>query len=86
MENVMKYNYIRLETADNGVVLCYEVVAKAESHEGCYADCRTEYKKEVYGWDDVDKAVSKMKALVMYNKSKNEGSEMNEVVPHKNTY
>lgn len=85
MEKEVKYDCIRIEAADNGFVLCYEVIKK-EEHQGTY-ECRSayEYKKEVYPWEGLDKAMAKMKALILFNKNKGEDSDEGKM-PHESEY
>jgi hypothetical protein len=63
MDSRDKYEYIRLDTADNGWILCWEEYKPALKNDQSYYD----YHKEIYSLGDLKKAVDKMLELQMEN-------------------
>lgn len=76
-EDIIKYEYIRLEPAENGFALSYDCVKKNPMKaQSTFENCHSyESKKEVFqttdsvSWDQaLDQAAAKMKELYRYNR------------------
>jgi hypothetical protein len=72
MEREKKYEYIRLEQADNGLILRYEESYKPENKKGVYDDCCHKTVELVYSEDKFEEAFAKMKSLYEHNKKNKE--------------
>jgi len=77
MSEIKSYNHIRLEPADNGFVLEYTEVKESES-KGAYDGPNYHDRQVVFpdGEEGIDGALSKMKEMYMFNKTKKSGVSM----------
>ena len=50
-----KISSLRMEPADNGVIICYDVQKKKTASKGSFDNCSYEYKKEVFDVDGESK-------------------------------
>lgn len=59
-----KYDYIRLEPAENGYVLRYDKYEKPDTTDSKFANCCCTTVTEVYTNDQLQEAMDKMKFLL----------------------
>lgn len=64
-------DYLRMEPADNGVIICYDVKTMSKGSKGQFDNCQYKSHKEVFDIDgenedeSIDKAFSRFKELWM---------------------
>lgn len=78
MSEIKKYDYIRLNDADNGVTVSFDIIKKPESGNS-FDEMRHHNKEFVFGMDKLDEAFTLIKDLMMYNITKKKGESVTAV-------
>ena len=78
MSNIRKYDYIRLNDADNGVTVSFDIIKKEEG-DSTFDEMRHNSKEYVFGMDKLDDAFTLVKELMMYNLTKKKGETVTPV-------
>lgn len=79
MSEIKKYDYIRLNDADNGVTVSFDIINKDESNDNTFDCARHTSKEFVFGMDKMDEAFVLVKALMTYNITKKKGESVTAV-------
>ena len=66
-KKIKKYEYIRLEDADNGFILRATKVMESNNSEHIYDDNSRMDMELVFKYDEFDQAMEKFKELFMFN-------------------